>query len=147
MAPEKKNTQADRDQDLGGDADDEEDQGGHKEFLVAGLKENHVRPAKLEFHEEGLKFSSVFFRLNNQLGDLGGRRPVVAPLNHSFDLFFFPLENGTHGSVGKIAHPAGQVSFLSFALGIIAEVHALNNSFNDQLGSRFGHRISPGLLS
>ena len=71
MAPEKKNTQADRDQDLGGDTDDEEDQGGHKDILAAGLKGNHVRPAKSEFHEEGLKLSSVFFRLNNQLGNVG----------------------------------------------------------------------------
>jgi hypothetical protein len=32
MAPEKKNTQANRDQDLGSDANDEEDQGGHRDF-------------------------------------------------------------------------------------------------------------------
>jgi len=71
MAPDKKNAQADRDQDLGGDTDDEEDRGGHKDFLVMGLKGDNVRLARSEFHEEGLKLSSVFFRLNNQLGDLG----------------------------------------------------------------------------
>jgi hypothetical protein len=71
MAPEEENAQADGDQDLGDDTYDQEDQGGHKDILVTGLKGNGVRPARSEFHEEGLKLSSIFFRLNNQLGDPG----------------------------------------------------------------------------
>ncbi len=45
MAPEEENTQADRDQDLGSDADEEEDQGAHKDSLMRGLKEDDLQPA------------------------------------------------------------------------------------------------------
>ncbi len=99
-----------------------------------------------EFNGEGLEFSPVFLRLSDKLRDMGSRRSMAAPLDHSLDVFFFPLENCGHRSVCKIPNPPVHAIFSSFLLGVIPEIHTLDNPFNDQLESRFSHGISPGVL-
>jgi len=99
-----------------------------------------------EFNGEGLEFSSVLLRLSDKLSDMGSRRSMAAPLDHSLDVFFFPLENYSHRSVCKIPNPPVHAIFSSFLLGVIPEVHPLDNPFHDQLDSRFSHRNSPGVL-
>lgn len=86
-----------------------------------------------------MEFSSIFLRLNDELTDMGPRRSMAAPLDHRLDIFFFSLENCGHRSVGKIPNPPGNVIFSSFPLGVVAEVYALDNPLNDQLGARFSH--------
>ncbi len=93
-----------------------------------------------------MEFSPVFLGLSNELRDMRSWRSMTTPLDHGFDVFFFPLENCGHGSVCKIPNPSGDAIFPSFPLGVIPEINPLNNSFDNQLDSRFSHGISPDLL-
>jgi hypothetical protein len=68
---------------------------------------------------------------------------MTAPLDHRLDVLFLSLKQCGHRSIGKIANPPGKAVFASFPLGIIPEVHTLNNPLDDQPGTRLSHSTSP----
>jgi len=139
ITPEEENTQTCRDQNLSGDADDEENHGRHRIIFSRRLEIRDARPPISEFNGERFEFSSIFFRLNDELTDMGLRRSMAAPLDHRLDIFFFSLENCGDRPVGQITNPPSNVIFLSFPLGVVAKVYTLDNPLNDQLGARFSH--------
>ena len=71
---------------------------------------------------------------------------MAAPLNHRLYILIFSLKDSSHGAIGKIPDPTSDVVSDRLSLGVVTEIHSLNNSFNNNLGSRFRHNISPGFL-
>ena len=90
-----------------------------------------------------LNFPPVLFRLNDQLRNLGGRRTLAAPKDQGLHVLFFALKNRRHRPIWKIADPSRDVGSQSFPPGIIAEIHPLDNPFDEQFGSHFGHKDLP----
>lgn len=67
---------------------------------------------------------------------------MAAPLDHGLHIFLFPFAKDGHGPVGKVTDPSRKIIFFGFALGVVPEIHPLDNSFNDKLGSIFSHRFT-----
>jgi len=71
IAPQEVDPQRSRNEDLGDETDNQENEGRHNGFLRAPLRAGGAIHPESEFHGEGLKFSPVFLRLHNEFGDVG----------------------------------------------------------------------------